>query len=847
MPRLIVREQGEERVLELGADKITIGRSKECSVVINDPKASREHCRIEKTQEGFLLTDMDSKNGTFLNGKPIEREILTIGDVVEIGDVMIIFERAVQPAFGGEISSPTSGPGPRTLEIETPTHPSPVEEERFALVVISGPDEGKELPVGDEPVTIGRHRINALSLSDDKVSGSHARIYKEGEVHILADLGSRNGTYIGSKKIEREVIDHNTIFTVGGTTLLFKDRTRREEMPSTAAQKEIPREGEFEAVDLEEALKEKKTSAIVTFLYSIAAVFLILSMLYFGFVIFGKILRTRSSESPPNSLITTNWSFEEMKPDGTLPGWVIRQKGWSLDENIKKNGKRSLLLDCSSVVGEEGIEAKYESSIALKPQTDYIIRAWVKTENILRCGVRLTWIDERNKEFRYDSCVCLASGTNNLSQAKERISPPLKASHFEIRLFALGTEGRCWFDDIEVEEQPAQTELAHSRMIALGDRMRAVFDRRAMFEIYRYSALTLWGAEVALETQEGKQPLISSQALCETEKDFAKTTESQGQFSGRIFDSTTEMWLPLSISVSSNSEKITVTARVAGALNEETGMSFLFFCPARTVDENGIELSTAQTVQTKRGEFQAEDVRELVLGSRDILLSVSYDEPFRVTATKIGSTYKVSASRKLKAQEKEPQISVTFSCISSQEAQRIEESLAQIERLRQEGRLSAASDLATRARATIAKNAESRARFDSLLAKIEEDGKALQDEMKKVFEDAKKTLHPEILAALEEMVEKTKLAFPDSDTARRAEELVNSTKEMAAAREGENTGVRAKRFLDIAKSYKDKGMLNLAIIYYEYVRDNFPDTEWQKEARKQLEIIEDKKRVEERW
>jgi hypothetical protein len=265
------------------------------------------------------------------------------------------------------------------------------------------------------------------------------------------------------------------------------------------------------------------------------------------------------------------------------------------------------------------------------------------------------------------------------------------------------------------------------------------------------------------------------------------------------------------------------------------------------VDENGIELSTAQTVQTKRGEFQAEDVRELVLGSRDILLSVSYDEPFRVTATKIGSTYKVSASRKLKAQEKEPQISVTFSCISSQEAQRIEESLAQIERLRQEGRLSAASDLATRARATIAKNAESRARFDSLLAKIEEDGKALQDEMKKVFEDAKKTLHPEILAALEEMVEKTKLAFPDSDTARRAEELVNSTKEMAAAREGENTGVRAKRFLDIGRSYKDKGMLNLAIIYYEYVRDNFPDTEWQKEARKQLEIIEDKKRVEERW
>jgi pSer/pThr/pTyr-binding forkhead associated (FHA) protein len=844
MPRFIVREAGEERVLDIEADKITIGRSKECLVVISDPKASREHCQIEKTQKGFFLTDMGSKNGTFLNGKLVYREILTIGDEIGIGDAVIIFGRAVGGAVG-EVSPPVSAAGLRTPEVEM-HRPAAVREARFAVVVISGPDEGKEVSVGDEPITIGRRRANVLPLADEKVSGSHARIYKEGGVYILADLGSTNGTYIGSRKIQREAIEHNTVFTVGATTLLFKDRTRPEEVPSAALAKAVPQEREFEAEELEQALEERKTSSLVMFLYSIVAVFLILSILYFGFVIFGKILRTKPLESPPNSLIATNWSFEEESRDGALPGWSIQQKGWSLDDKIKKSGKKSLVLDCSSLVGEEGIEAKYEPLIAVKMQTDYMVRIWTKTENILRCGVRITWIDERNKEFRYDSYCCLVSGTNNLSQVKERISPP-RASHFAICLFALGTKGRCWFDDVEVEEQPARAELAAARMITVDDKMRAVFDSRGIFEVYRYSTLILWGATVAFETQEGKQPLISNQALCEIEKDFVKTSESQAQFSGKIFDLATNTWLPVTVSISTGSERITVTVRVSGTLKEETRMSFLFFCPARALDEEGVELSTAEGVQTKKGEFQAGDVRELVLGSQDTLLSVSYDEPFRVAAVRPGSIYKVSASCKPKREGKESQISVTFSCISSKEAQRIEDTLAQIDRLRQEGALTAASELALHARATIAKNVEMRARLDSLLAKIEQDGKALSEEMNKVFSDAKKTLHPEIIAALEKMVEKMKLAFPGSDEAKKAGELVNSAKEMALAREVENTASKAKRFLDIAKNYKDKGMLNLAIIYYEYVRDNFPDTEWQKEARRQLEIIENKKRIEERW
>jgi pSer/pThr/pTyr-binding forkhead associated (FHA) protein len=471
MPRLIAKERGKERALEFDDEKITIGRSSDCSVVISDPTASRIHCTIEKTKEGFLLSDLGSKNGTLLNGKQVERKILAIGDIIEIGEAVIVFERSALPsaAQAQPATAQTPIPAHATGLLSRPqVEPKPA---GFTLVIISGPDTGREFPVGDQPVTIGRRRMNAVPLSDEKASGVHARISKEGDLYLLTDLGSTNGTCIGSRRIEREVISHNSLFTVGDTTLLFKQK-RPEEALSTGQGREIAEEeSEFAEVDLVRALKEQKRSPVATFLYSVAAVFLILSILYFGFVIFGRIFRAAAPEFPSASLISTNWSFEQERSDGTLPGWLIREKGWSIDHTIKRSGKRSLLFDCSSCASDEGMEAKYETPITTKPQTDYLIRVCIKTEDILRCGVKLTWTDERNKEFRRDSYTCLVSGSTNLSQVKGIVSPPQKATQFEICLFALGNKGKCWFDNIEVEEQPAQPELARSRTMTLGDKM----------------------------------------------------------------------------------------------------------------------------------------------------------------------------------------------------------------------------------------------------------------------------------------------------------------------------------------------------------------------------------------
>jgi ABC-type multidrug transport system ATPase subunit len=77
---------------------ITIGRSSENDLVLNNIKVSRKHARLEKTGNEWFIEDLKSSNGTFLNGKKIERAKLSAKDVITIGGIPLNLERL----FAGE-------------------------------------------------------------------------------------------------------------------------------------------------------------------------------------------------------------------------------------------------------------------------------------------------------------------------------------------------------------------------------------------------------------------------------------------------------------------------------------------------------------------------------------------------------------------------------------------------------------------------------------------------------------------------------------------------------------------------------------------------------------------------
>lgn len=91
MRSLLIRVPGQEpRRFEFDGEVLRIGRSARNDLVIEDPSLSRSHARLEIRGEGFLLEDLGSMNGSFVNGTPVHGpQTLRATDRVQLGNVLV--------------------------------------------------------------------------------------------------------------------------------------------------------------------------------------------------------------------------------------------------------------------------------------------------------------------------------------------------------------------------------------------------------------------------------------------------------------------------------------------------------------------------------------------------------------------------------------------------------------------------------------------------------------------------------------------------------------------------------------------------------------------------------------
>src|ERR1044071_9461884 len=78
-------------IFAVNEETLIIGRETNADLCIADASVSRRHSRIEKTEEGFVITDLESLNGTFINDVPIKTRLLEHGDRVRIGESQFLF------------------------------------------------------------------------------------------------------------------------------------------------------------------------------------------------------------------------------------------------------------------------------------------------------------------------------------------------------------------------------------------------------------------------------------------------------------------------------------------------------------------------------------------------------------------------------------------------------------------------------------------------------------------------------------------------------------------------------------------------------------------------------------
>ena len=91
-PRLIALSGSENgTVFALAEDEVSIGREPANQIRVDDHSVSRRHCLIKRAGESFLVVDLESYNGTFVNGVPVGEQSLKHGDQIAVGTVVFLF------------------------------------------------------------------------------------------------------------------------------------------------------------------------------------------------------------------------------------------------------------------------------------------------------------------------------------------------------------------------------------------------------------------------------------------------------------------------------------------------------------------------------------------------------------------------------------------------------------------------------------------------------------------------------------------------------------------------------------------------------------------------------------
>jgi ABC-type multidrug transport system ATPase subunit/pSer/pThr/pTyr-binding forkhead associated (FHA) protein len=169
-----------------------VGRAPDNDVVLNHPAVSGHHLSLSMTSSGMMVTDLNSTNGTQLNGQRITagaQTNLRPGDVLRIGDLT---GNWITLVIDGEQAQAV-----RTLSL------------------------GKLDLSETTSVMIGRDPNSYLPLNHPTVSFRHATIYKQNGGLMIRDLGSTNGTFVNGKRISQVPLSSGDEIQIGPFKLVY--------------------------------------------------------------------------------------------------------------------------------------------------------------------------------------------------------------------------------------------------------------------------------------------------------------------------------------------------------------------------------------------------------------------------------------------------------------------------------------------------------------------------------------------------------------------------------------------------------------------------------------------------
>ena len=221
MPKMIVSIDGVViKEVQLTKDRTTLGRRPYNDIVIDNLAVSGEHAVLQMTGNEVYLEDLNSTNGTYVNGKAVKKQLLQNSDTVEIGKYKIKYiNEAVSPGFektmifkpgtAGITAPPPLRPGGTAAQPAGPT--ADVGQPHAAIKVLSGAAAGREVPLVKVVTTIGKPGVAVAAITRRPHGFVVAHV--EG-----ANKPTLNGTAIGADPV---TLKNGDLLELAGTQMQF--------------------------------------------------------------------------------------------------------------------------------------------------------------------------------------------------------------------------------------------------------------------------------------------------------------------------------------------------------------------------------------------------------------------------------------------------------------------------------------------------------------------------------------------------------------------------------------------------------------------------------------------------
>ena len=208
MPKMIVSIDGVViKEVQITKDRTTLGRRPYNDIVIDNLAVSGEHAVLQMEGDDVYLEDLNSTNGTYVNGKAAKKQLLQDGDTVEVGKYKIgFFNDAASNSFEKALVVNANAGG--LTAAAAPAAPEPL---HASIKVMSGAAAGREVMLTKVVTTIGKPGVAVAAIT---------RRQRSFFVHHVEGAGNPalNGVPIGADPV---AVKNGDLIELAGTQMQF--------------------------------------------------------------------------------------------------------------------------------------------------------------------------------------------------------------------------------------------------------------------------------------------------------------------------------------------------------------------------------------------------------------------------------------------------------------------------------------------------------------------------------------------------------------------------------------------------------------------------------------------------